>query len=44
MFITEGAKRIIKTEKTKFLNNEWPNTVKRAESLGIDLIELLGKR
>ena len=45
MFITEGAKKeLLKLEKSKFLGNEWPNTVKRAESLGIDLIELLGKK
>ena len=44
MFITEGAKKeLLKLEKTKFLDNEWPN-IKRAESLGIDLIELLGKK
>lgn len=45
MFITAGAKKeLLKLEKTKFLDNEWPNTLKRAESLGIDLIELLGKK
>ena len=45
MFITEGAKKeLLKLEKTKFLDNEWPNTLKRAESLRIDLIELLGKK
>ena len=33
MFITEGAKKeLLKLEKSKFLDNEWPNTVKRAES------------
>ena len=42
MFITEGAKKeLLKLEQSKFLDNEWPNTVKRAESLGIDLNELL---
>ena len=42
MFITEGAKKeLLKLEQSKFLDNEWPNTIKRAESLGIDLNELL---
>jgi|TARA_B100000035_G_scaffold237777_1_gene206074 GntR family transcriptional regulator len=42
MFITEGAKKeLLKLEQSKFLNNEWPNILKRAESLGIDLNELL---
>ena len=42
MFITEHPKKeLLKLEKSKFLKNEWPNTKKRAESLGIDLIELI---
>ena len=42
MFITEHAKKeLLKLEKSKFLKNEWPNTLKRAESLGIDLLELI---
>ena len=45
MFITDGAKKeLLKLEKSKFLHNEWPNTLKRAESLGIDLRELLSKK
>tara|TARA_B100001057_G_scaffold499164_1_gene608804 strand:+ start:1170 stop:1526 length:357 start_codon:yes stop_codon:yes gene_type:complete len=45
MFITEHAKReLLRLEKSKFLSNEWPSTLKRAESLGIDLIELLDKK
>ena len=44
MFITENAKKeLLKLEKSKFLNNEWPNTIRKAESLGIDLIELINK-
>ena len=44
MFITENAKKeLLKLEKSKFLKNEWPNTLKRAESLGIDLVELIKK-
>ena len=31
MFITEGAKKeLLKLEQSKFLDNEWPNTIKRA--------------
>ena len=44
MFITENAKKeLLKLEKSKFLKNEWPNTIRKAESLGIDLIELINK-
>ena len=44
MFITENAKKeLLKLEKSKFLKNEWPNTIRKADSLGIDLIELINK-
>jgi GntR family transcriptional regulator len=44
MFITENAKKeLLKLEKSKFLKFEWPNTIRKAESLGIDLIELINK-
>jgi len=44
MFITDNAKKeLLRLEKSKFLKNEWPNTIRRADSLGIDLIELLKK-
>ena len=39
MFITEDAKKeLLKLEKSKFLENEWPNTLKKASSLGICLL------
>ena len=42
MFITENAKKeFLNLEKSKFLKNEWPNTIRRADSLGIDLMELI---
>ena len=42
MFITEDAKKeLLKLEKSKFLENEWPNTLKKASSLGIDLNKLI---
>ena len=42
MFITENAKKeLLNLEKSKFLKNEWPNTIRRADSLGIDLMELI---
>ena len=42
MFITENAKKeLLNLEKSKFLMNEWPNTMRRADSLGIDLMELI---
>ena len=44
MFITDNAKKeLLRLEKSKFLKNEWPNTIRRADSLRIDLIELLKK-
>ena len=44
MFITENAKKeLLKLEKSKFLKNEWPSTLRRAESLGINLVELIKK-
>ena len=42
MFITENAKKeLLNLEKSKFLKNEWPNTIRRADSLVIDLMELI---
>jgi DNA-binding transcriptional regulator YhcF (GntR family) len=44
MFITEDAKKeLLKLEKSKFLENEWPNTLKKASSLGIDLSKLINQ-
>ena len=44
MFITEDAKKeLLKLEKSKFLENEWPNTLKKASSLGIDLNKLINQ-
>jgi len=42
MFVREGAqKQLIKSEKEKFLNEEWPATLARIHQLGLDIDELL---
>ena len=44
MFIKNSAKKqLLKLEKDKFLKNNWPKIVKKANQLDIDLSELLKK-
>ena len=44
MFITEDAKKeLLKLEKSKFLENDWPNILRKASSLGIDLSKLINQ-
>ncbi|HIE49757.1 MAG TPA: GntR family transcriptional regulator [Gammaproteobacteria bacterium] len=44
MFIKNSAKKqLLKLEKDKFLKNNWPKIVKKANQLDIDLFELIKK-
>jgi GntR family transcriptional regulator len=42
MFVCEGAfKKLVSSERNKFLNEEWPATLNRVGQLGLDIKELL---
>jgi GntR family transcriptional regulator len=42
MFVCEGAfKKLVTSERNKFLNEEWPATLNRVSQLGLDIKELL---
>ena len=42
MFVLEGAKeRLLSSERERFLQEEWPAVVKRMQSLGIDIAQLV---
>jgi GntR family transcriptional regulator len=42
MFVCEGARKsLIASERSKFLNEEWPAMVSRIEQLGLSVEELL---
>lgn len=42
MFVTEGArKRLMKDEREKFIETEWPKILKTIERLGLDTDDLL---
>ncbi len=44
MFVCAGAyKKLVASERDKFLNEEWPATLKRIGQLGLDIKELLNK-
>ena len=44
MFITDSAKKeLIKLERNKFRRGDWPSLLKKADQLGIDLVELINK-
>jgi GntR family transcriptional regulator len=44
MFVLEGArKKLIASERDKFLNEEWPSTLIRISQLGLTVEELLIK-
>lgn len=41
MFVCEGARRkLIESERDKFLNEEWPHTLLRIEQLGLNVNDL----
>jgi GntR family transcriptional regulator len=43
MFVCEGARRkLIESERAKFLNEEWPAMLSRIEQLGLSLEDLPG--
>ena len=45
MFVTEGArKRLMKDERQKFVDVEWPKILETIERLGLSSEELLAKR
>ncbi len=42
MFVLDGAKeRLLSSERERFLQEEWPAVVKRMQSLGIDIAQLV---
>ncbi|NIM69674.1 MAG: GntR family transcriptional regulator [Xanthomonadales bacterium] len=42
MFVKQGARaQLIRSEREKFVSEEWPATVSRARQLGLDLDELV---
>ncbi|MBT8047512.1 MAG: GntR family transcriptional regulator [Xanthomonadales bacterium] len=42
MFVCEGARKsLVASERTKFLEEEWPAMVSRIEQLGLDLDDLI---
>lgn len=44
MYVTEGARAaLLKSERERFLNEEWPLLFARLERMGIDLETLLAK-
>lgn len=44
MFVREGArKKLIASERDKFLNEEWPAMLERIDQLGLDVRDLLNK-
>jgi GntR family transcriptional regulator len=44
MFVCEGARRkLVESERAKFLNEEWPAMLSRIEQLGLSIEELLGQ-
>jgi GntR family transcriptional regulator len=43
MYVVTGARdKLSKQEKTKFLEQEWPQIAERIERLGLEVAELLG--
>ena len=43
MFVCEGARRkLVESERAKFLNEEWPAMLSRIEQLGLSLDDLPG--
>lgn len=44
MFVCEGAsKQLLASERSRFLDDEWPAMINRIEQLGLDVEELLRK-
>ena len=44
MFVTEGSReQLLKDERVRFLDKEWPNVLETIERLGLSVDELLAK-
>ena len=44
MFVCEGArKKLMSSERNRFLNEDWPAMLSRIEQLGLDVADLLKK-
>jgi GntR family transcriptional regulator len=44
MFVMEGAReQLVRSERQKFITEEWPATLDRIRQLGLDLAELLNE-
>ena len=44
MFVNDGAqKQLLKDERRRFVEKEWPKVVERIDRLGLDAADLLGK-
>ena len=42
MFVCEGARKsLVASERSKFLNDEWPAMISRIEQLGLSIEDLL---
>jgi GntR family transcriptional regulator len=45
MFVTAGARaRLLTDERQRFLADEWPRVLERIERLGLDAVQLFGKK
>jgi GntR family transcriptional regulator len=45
MFVCEGARRkLVASERAKFLNEEWPAMLNRIEQLGLSIQDLMDRR
>lgn len=45
MFVQEGARRkLLESERNRFLNEEWPRLAERIEQLGLSIEDLLAAR
>ena len=44
MFVTDGArKRLLKDERQRFVEKEWPKVLETIDRLGLDAAELLDR-
>jgi GntR family transcriptional regulator len=42
MFVTDGARRqLLKDERRRFIDKEWPKVLETIDRLGLDVAELL---
>jgi GntR family transcriptional regulator len=44
MFVTDGARqRLLKDERERFVEKEWPKVLETIDRLGLDAVELLSQ-